>query len=214
MQAVESSRTDVIARPDPYRAIAVSKSDLLLAGIRSMLRGSRVRVVAAMRELRTAVEQVFRDAAQLLVIAPVEEDLEDLCSGLRPLVGRGRALVLLSPPAFRIQSGVMQAQAHVVCLPLDVDAASLDATVCRLMRADRSTLSRRELLEGSGGTLSSREHDVLRALVLGKSNQEISRALFLSEDTVKSHLKRIYRKLGVSSRGQAVSLYVTAFGPT
>jgi DNA-binding CsgD family transcriptional regulator len=43
----------------------------------------------------------------------------------------------------------------------------------------------------------------------GRSNGEIARELFLSEKTVKNHVNRIYAKLGVNSRGAAISLWQT-----
>jgi len=52
--------------------------------------------------------------------------------------------------------------------------------------------------------LSDRQMDVLRLLVEGKSNKLICRDLGLSESTVKTHLSAIFRRLGVSSRTQAV----------
>lgn len=52
--------------------------------------------------------------------------------------------------------------------------------------------------------LTEREVDVLSMLVDGRSNRDIASGLFMSVDTVKSHLKTIYRKLGVSNRTQAV----------
>jgi DNA-binding NarL/FixJ family response regulator len=51
--------------------------------------------------------------------------------------------------------------------------------------------------------LSLRESEVLALLADGRSNREISTALYVSEQTVKSHLKSIYRKLGVTNRTQA-----------
>lgn len=57
----------------------------------------------------------------------------------------------------------------------------------------------------SGQTLSEREINVLKLLAQGKSNKEIGSALFISEGTVKSHLKRIFDKLGVISRTEAVA---------
>jgi NarL family two-component system response regulator LiaR len=52
--------------------------------------------------------------------------------------------------------------------------------------------------------LTEREREVLRLLVLGKSNKDIARDLQIVEDTVKTHVKHILAKLGVQSRTQAV----------
>ena len=59
----------------------------------------------------------------------------------------------------------------------------------------------------SGGyqdILSERELEVLKILATGKSNKEIARDLELTENTVKFHLKRLYAKLDVHKRGQAI----------
>jgi DNA-binding NarL/FixJ family response regulator len=53
------------------------------------------------------------------------------------------------------------------------------------------------------GSLTARETDILALLAEGRSNRDISRALFLSEKTVKAHLAAIFRKLGVTNRTQA-----------
>jgi len=53
------------------------------------------------------------------------------------------------------------------------------------------------------GMLTQRETDILGHLSEGRSNRDISRALFLSEKTVKAHLAAIFRKLGVTNRTQA-----------
>lgn len=54
--------------------------------------------------------------------------------------------------------------------------------------------------------LTERELQVLRGMSQGMSNAEIGRHLFLSEDTVKTHARRLFRKLGVGDRAQAVAL--------
>jgi DNA-binding NarL/FixJ family response regulator len=51
--------------------------------------------------------------------------------------------------------------------------------------------------------LSEREAAVLEAVARGLSNREIGRQLWISEQTVKFHLRNIYRKLGISSRTEA-----------
>ncbi|MEU1804452.1 response regulator transcription factor [Streptomyces sp. NPDC019937] len=54
--------------------------------------------------------------------------------------------------------------------------------------------------------LSERERDILQQLARGLGNREIARALFISEATVKTHLGRIYGKLGVDTRAGAVAV--------
>lgn len=54
--------------------------------------------------------------------------------------------------------------------------------------------------------LTERELQVLRGMSRGRSNAEIGRELYLSEDTIKTHARRLFRKLGVNDRAQAVAL--------
>jgi DNA-binding NarL/FixJ family response regulator len=51
--------------------------------------------------------------------------------------------------------------------------------------------------------LSQREMEVLQLLVRGRSNKEIASSLFITEDTVKAHLKTLFVKLGVQDRTDA-----------
>jgi DNA-binding NarL/FixJ family response regulator len=55
-------------------------------------------------------------------------------------------------------------------------------------------------------SLTRRERDVMRLLVEGMPNKEIGRRLKIEVVTVALHLRSIYRKLGVSSRTQAVRM--------
>lgn len=54
--------------------------------------------------------------------------------------------------------------------------------------------------------LTKRELEVLGGMSRGRSNSEIGRELFLSEDTIKTHARRLFRKLGAHDRAQAVAL--------
>ena len=53
--------------------------------------------------------------------------------------------------------------------------------------------------------LTEREHEVLKLLLAGKSNKEISSALFITESTVKTHVRNIFSKYDVSSRAELIS---------
>ena len=56
------------------------------------------------------------------------------------------------------------------------------------------------LREPAGSPLSARELDVVRSVALGLKNAEVAKKLFISEETVKSHLNNIFQKLGVQDR--------------
>ncbi|TAL10531.1 MAG: response regulator transcription factor [Nitrospirae bacterium] len=57
--------------------------------------------------------------------------------------------------------------------------------------------------------LSPREREIVDLLVQGKSNKEMADQLCLSGDTIKAHLQHIFRKIGVSSRLEAVVFFLT-----
>ena len=54
--------------------------------------------------------------------------------------------------------------------------------------------------------LTVREHEVLRRMACGKSNKEIGESLFISEGTVKTHMKSILAKLGAAGRTEAIAI--------
>lgn len=58
--------------------------------------------------------------------------------------------------------------------------------------------------------LSPREDEVLRLLATGETNRQIAKRLFVAEETVKSHVASIFRKLEVSDRTRAAVLAVKA----
>lgn len=60
----------------------------------------------------------------------------------------------------------------------------------------------------SSDDLSAREREVLALIALGYSNREIADELFLSIDTIKTYVRRLFTKLGVSNRTQAALLAV------
>jgi len=71
---------------------------------------------------------------------------------------------------------------------------------------------RAQPVSGLDADLTRRELEVLSMLAEGETNASIARRLIVSEDTVKTHVKHILRKLGVHNRSQAVSRYFRASG--
>ena len=56
-------------------------------------------------------------------------------------------------------------------------------------------------------TLNRREKKLLEEIILGKTNKEISREIFISEKTIKNNLTSVYKKLGVSGRKEIIKNY-------
>jgi len=54
--------------------------------------------------------------------------------------------------------------------------------------------------------LSAREKDILKAMVRGLKNNEIANRLFISENTVKTHINKIFKKFKVKNRAQAICI--------
>jgi DNA-binding CsgD family transcriptional regulator len=79
------------------------------------------------------------------------------------------------------------------------EAVALDATVAVGSPGTATVEGVRRL------ALTERELQVLRGMADGKSNAEIGRELFVSEDTVKTHARRLFRKLGARDRAHAVA---------
>ncbi|MBD0860358.1 GAF domain-containing protein [Gordonia sp. zg691] len=55
--------------------------------------------------------------------------------------------------------------------------------------------------------LTDREHQIFDLVATGTTNADIAHSLIISESTVKSHVKRVYRKLGIGTRAEAAALH-------
>ncbi len=100
------------------------------------------------------------------------------------------------------------ASAQIDPQALDVLVKHVDASLrrveCFAPHATAEQIARAASLQA----LSNREREVLHWVSQGKSNEEIGLILDISHNTVKNHLKRVFSKLGVSARSQAVRLYM------
>jgi LuxR family maltose regulon positive regulatory protein len=98
----------------------------------------------------------------------------------------------------RREAGALLAEARLLLGACPDPGAGPD----RLAAATRTALPR----HSSGGydELTPRERTVLRLLAEGRSKREIAAELYVSFNTVHSHTKAVYRKLGVSTRREAV----------
>ena len=132
--------------------------------------------VGAIKEIRAEDEN-----ARIIVLTTFDGD-EDI---YRAIQAGAKGYLLKDVPREALMDSIRRVYAGETCVPVHL-AAKLAERV-------------------SGETLSSREVDVLKLMAQGRSNKEIGTALFISEGTVKSHVKAIFAKMNVISRTEAVA---------
>jgi DNA-binding NarL/FixJ family response regulator len=106
--------------------------------------------------------------------------------------------------------GVARAVAHGArgYIRKDASREELSATVVQVLSSRSRPAGQARRVEGQAEppALSERELQVLSGMARGRSNAEIGRELYLSEDTVKTHARRLFRKLGAADRAHAVAV--------
>jgi DNA-binding NarL/FixJ family response regulator len=127
--------------------------------------------------------------------SPLELGLGMSRTGMRPEPGRPQ---LPSPPRSPQHSIAMAG-------PAGASSAGLPWGGASPLAGAAPTTVRSTVPEAPLVTLSMREMQVLTGMSQGKSNAQIGRELYLSEDTIKTHARRLFRKLGVKDRAEAVA---------
>jgi two-component system, NarL family, response regulator LiaR len=179
------------------------------------------------RSLKAYLES-FADLQVVGTAASAEELLEHL-SAWRPDVVLQDLLMPGGLDGIRTTARILERApaTRVIALTASIDEARMigvlragaagyvrkDAEPETLLAAVRAVAAGRTFLDPAVATmlaashvaddLTTREREVLRELVLGKSNKEIGSALGIGEQTVKSHVARLLAKLAVENRGQA-----------
>jgi DNA-binding NarL/FixJ family response regulator len=143
-----------------------------------------------------ATETITRDHPEVRVLILTTFDLDEYAfAGLR--AGASGFLLKNAPPDELVAAIRTVAAGDAVVAPR-VTRRLLD-TFAQHMPTTTPAVRDQRLAQ-----LTDRERDVLRAISLGQSNQEIAASLCLSEATVKSHVSRVLGKLGLRDRVQAV----------
>jgi two-component system NarL family response regulator len=140
------------------------------------LRMPELNGVGVIKEIRSSNEK-----ARFVVLTTFDGD-EDI---FRAIQAGAKGYLLKDVPREALMDCIRRVHAGETCVPVHL----------AMKLADRV----------SGETLSEREIDVLKLMALGKSNKEVGVTLFISEGTVKSHVKSIFAKLNVISRTEAVA---------
>ena len=166
--------------------------------------------IEAIRRLRA----VAPSAAVVLLAAPDDSAALDraLALGARgflaPDVGRPEmsavAAHVLASPVLPVTRSAPVDVPHPVPSAESVDG--MDGVPVSLAASGAAGTGQQTAALPEIAPLTKREIEVLSGMSYGRSNAQIGQELFLSEDTVKTHARRLFRKLGAKDRAQAVAI--------
>jgi DNA-binding NarL/FixJ family response regulator len=192
------------------RVVLADDHALLLEGLRATIDAEPdLRVVAAATDGERLLEAVRRFRPDVMVV-DLRMPYMDGAAAIRRIRTEGlpvRVLVLTAlSDALSLREAV-EAGADGFALKTDSPKATL--TAIRQVAAGQMLFpqgARRWLLRRvEADPLTEREESVLNLLAEGRSNHEIAKALRMSPNTVKFHLRNLYSKLGVTNRTQAAA---------
>jgi len=207
---------------NPVRLVLIDDHEMVIEGLKAMLAsfGDRVEVVG----------QAVGPSARLSVVAHLDPDVVlcdvrmqgasglDLCADLRSQ-DPGRKIVMLSVyddeqylfQALRVgASGYLLKSISSDELVRQLEfvhrgETAIDPTMAARAVDTAARLQRDEFWPGARQGLTQRESEILSLVVNGLSNKGVANKLVIGDETVKTHLRSIYRKLGVSDRTGAVA---------
>jgi DNA-binding CsgD family transcriptional regulator len=198
----------MLPRRRPIRLAIVSDFELVVAGVEGMLSAHRDRVVVielpGEASRPTGVDIVLWDSSA----RPVGEGLVDVCTS----AGQGATLIAFDwagDPAPDDPAGTPDVACHLSKGLTGLELVqALEAVRDHQVMGDRDRgrddASRSGRWPGVEEGLTRREAQMLDLIARGLSNQEIAETAFLSINSVKTHIRTAYRKLGVTRRSQAV----------
>jgi two-component system, NarL family, response regulator LiaR len=197
----------ILDRRRPVRLAIVSEFELVVAGVKGMLAayGDRVVVVepSAQWPIPEDVDVVLCDSTA----RPVRGGIDS-----HELAGRGVTVIAFDcsrDPGCGDPAVTPGVSAHLSqCLTGAQLVEAVEAVCGRRAAAcdvqERDEVSRSGDWPGAKQGLTQREAEILGLIARGLSNQEIADAVYLSINSVKTHIRTAYRKLGVTRRAQAV----------
>ncbi len=140
-----------------------------------------------------ATERALALQPDLVVVVLTTFDTDDMVLSALRLGARG--FLLKDTPPAELVAAVRAAAAGQPMLSPSVTGQLIAAVAASGPRQDAEARARL-------ATLTEREHEVALAVARGQSNAEIAASLFMSVATVKSHVGRLFGKLGVENRVQ------------
>jgi DNA-binding NarL/FixJ family response regulator len=208
--------TKAMTNPDkPLRVVLADDHPIVRAGIRAELEAAGMIVAGEATDGAQALqltEALHPDVLVLDVEMPVINGL-DVCRRLQEAGAPVHVLVLSAYDHAAYVYGLLEAGAHGYLLKDEapdtiVQAVIATATGALWLSPSIAGRVRQRVLGQEAAdvtSLTQRETELLRHIVAGSTNAEIAEALQVREQTIKNYVSRLYAKLGVHSRVEAVT---------
>ena len=198
------------------RVLVVDDHAVVRSGLRALL--DREDQIAVVDEAATADEAVFRmiehkpDVLLMDVTMPGTSGLEAIPKLLQASPAtRVLMLSMHDDPRYVREAFAAGASGYVLKEAADTEVVAAIRTVAAGQSYVNPSLGARmagaeakAAADAKADPLSEREHEVLRMLALGHTNQEIAKALYISVRTAETHRAHIMQKLGLGSRADLV----------
>jgi DNA-binding NarL/FixJ family response regulator len=210
-----------MSEKEPLRVLVADDDPLARRVIKSALRDAGMIIVAEARDGQEAIELGLHYRPDVIVMDVVMPRVDGILATRRILKSLPQQLVVILSGAGENEFGLAALQAGAagfISKDADVDVlartlaavhageAAISRTMTRrVIEAFRSAARDTSGLRPIDSPLTSREWQVVDLLAPGHSTDDIADALFLSTETVRSHVKNIMRKLEVHSRADAVA---------
>ena len=195
--------------PEPITVALVDDYDVVVMGVANMLEPYRDRVVVTEIATNSPITDVV-DIALYDSFAQPESDQAEIDVLIQNSAARRVAVYTWNFHPELVETAREQGVRGYLskALPARELVAALEAVHAGeivVSDAPHRTRGPRGLdWPGRGEGLTDRESEILALITQGKSNAEVAAHTFLSPNTVKSYIRTVYRKIGVSSRTQAV----------
>jgi DNA-binding NarL/FixJ family response regulator len=188
-----------------------SDSPVILAGLAAAMRHEGLTVVGAVSRFDRLAERLLAgEHVDGLILATANADVDELLPILDDRPDRMAAVVLLGDVSTRVHADPIRTRG-AVCLSFAANPNEIAAGLGRSRAlTDGVTTVRETIVRGVGGYLSPRETQTLDRAARGETNDEIATALGVGSETIKTHLRHAFRKLGVRNRTEAVAAYLEA----
>jgi DNA-binding NarL/FixJ family response regulator len=188
------------------RAIIADDDAFARKMIKEALQRADVVVIAEAQNGRQAVELALHYHPDVVLMDVVMPELDGIAATRRITTDNPDQVVVLLTSADDDETGLLGLRSGAAgFLSKDVDVDTLPDELARAIDGEAAISRRLAMLRPVKSPLTPREWEVVDLLAESRSTDEIARALVLSNETVRSHVKNIMRKLGARSRQDAVA---------